>query len=277
MRRAAALVSLIACAKGPNAPTRAADPPLEQQCAHARMGWDCWLPVPSGTFRMGAQSSDAAAPGYDPAATPDEGPVHPATVAERWMLKSELSASTWATCVGAGRCRAEDRLNDPRDKDPHRSGLPATGLTFRGAVDACAFLGGRLPTEAEWEHAARADELRRFPWGDDERCPAADPLDPAGDKTPTVGFCLRQGPTDPGALRHPSPFGLLGMAGNVWEWVDTAWGPYGGAPDPRGLKIQRGGAFTAESAADVRSAARAAMPPDQAVHDVGARCVWGPP
>ena len=67
MRRAAPLALLVACGQGPAAAP--ADPPAEQQCANARMGWDCWLPVPGGAFRMGAQASDPAGPGYDASAT----------------------------------------------------------------------------------------------------------------------------------------------------------------------------------------------------------------
>jgi iron(II)-dependent oxidoreductase len=115
---------------------------------------------------------------------------------------------------------------------------PITNVGFEEALAYCRSVGGRLPTDAEWEKAARGPGGRRYPWGetfDGSRCNLRSPLKHA------AGVCLAKGarrglkPVD-AYPQGASPCGALNMAGNAWEWVSDF---YGGEPERR---IIRGGA-----------------------------------
>jgi formylglycine-generating enzyme required for sulfatase activity len=95
------------------------------------------------------------------------------------------------------------------------------------------------------------------------------------------GPCVHEGPLPPGDLRGASPYGVSGLAGNVWEWVLDGYAPYTAEAvvDPRGpadapMRVQRGGGWVDEDPWELRSASRVAMPPSSKMVDVGFRCVW---
>lgn len=251
---------------------------------------DCFLRVPAGPFRMGAQGAAPTAPGYDPAAEPHEGPVHVVHLDGYWIGRTEFTVSLWQRCV-------EERWCDPADaaagsalfnQGSDRRNHPINGVTWSGAQRACAWLGGRLPTEAEWERAARGDDLRRWPWGDLPRCgvmPHRTTPTGAGASVPddqAEAECALSGTQSTGRLRGSSPVGALGMGGNVWEWVADWYAPdaytHHADTNPTGpahgvARVQRGGGWTSLDPLDLRAAVRAHLRPDQRVHDVGFRCV----
>jgi len=132
----------------------------------------CFVAVPAGTVVYGAQSADPGAPGWDPDALPDEGPTEVVQVAAFWMQNSEAPWWQWERCVSAGGCAfpAGAAVGAPASRE-----FPLASLTFDEAAAFCRFLGGRLPTQREWEHAAKAGDDRRFPWGDIARCPSSSP------------------------------------------------------------------------------------------------------
>ena len=185
--------------------------------------------------------------------------------------RTEVTHERWRRCVAAGRCPPARTDGHPRLSSPQ---MPVTGVDFFEAERYCAFVGGRLPTEAEWERAARGSGRRRFPWGmlfNDRLANHRRALDGFRYLAPVGSF--------PAAA---SPHGLLDMAGNVWEWtadrfaIDSyATGP---AVDPTGppsggQRVTRGGSW--RSSADLlRVTMRRPWPAGSAAPDLGFRCAY---
>jgi formylglycine-generating enzyme required for sulfatase activity len=163
---------------------------------------------------MGADDGDA-----------DEKPVHQVTLSSYCIDKTEVTVVSYRACVQAGKCRThEDECNQfctwGKDSfDQH----PINLVDWYDAAAYCKWTGGRLPTEAEWEYAARGNSGHRFPWGNQALTP---------DRANTFGegdgweFTAPVGSYPQGA----SPFGLLDMAGNVSEWTADSYGAYGSEP-----------------------------------------------
>lgn len=262
--------------------------PASFDCARSR-AIACYVAIPGATFKMGAQATDPAAPGYDPAASPGEGPVHEVTVSPFWMQKHEVSTNIATRCIETGGCdRAEFASGEPllnlgTDHNEH----PINAITWEGARQVCAWAGGRLATEAEWELAARGTDGRRWPWGNTVACPTVgvDPKQPweIGHTAPP---CLQRGTLPFNDLRGPSPQEVVGMGGSVWEWVadwyaEDAYAQHA-AKDPRGpetgtRRTQRGGGWMDEDPTEMRATNRIGVDPSAKLPDVGARCVWSAP
>ena len=203
--------------------------------------------IPSAEFAMGCSSA------RDPSCAPTEQPVHSVTVERFRIDRDEVTSAAYAACVAAGRCTAA--AGAPVVEHAAR---PIGNVTWSQARAFCAWRGARLPSEAEWELAARGTDGRIYPWGDDEpTCERA--------WTATGGTA----PADVGGRPlGSSPFGVRDMAGNVDEWVEDEYPAYGGGARS-GERVARGGAYDAWHA---RSTARNALRPDY--HDalLGFRC-----
>jgi formylglycine-generating enzyme len=196
---------------------------------------------------------------------------------------TEVTHGDYRRCMRASAC-APPRVaeSDARIALPVH---PVTGVTAREAAAFCAFAGGRLPTEAEWERAARGDAspARRFPWGR-----------PYNERLANHG---RSGERPDGidGFRHAapvgsfadgvSPHGLLDMAGNVWEWTADYFAPgsYARGPtvDPRGEagggeRVVRGGSWRS-SPVTLRVSHRVPVPESLSAPDLGFRCAYDRP
>jgi len=224
--------------------------------------------IPPGSFLMGEDDSGNARP------------RHPINITEPfWIDQYEVSNAQYAACVEAGVC--EHQAN-PDDESifffsPDFPDLPVTYVTWEMAAVYCAeWRGGWLPTEAQWEYAARGTDARTHPWGEDfPSCEFTNSAQCQGVPARTGSF-----------LRDESPFGIMDMAGNVSEWVadwyDIEYYFYGPASDPLGpegprdARIFRGGSFLEKDPVLFTTWFRNPAPQDAADARLGFRCVSHP-
>lgn len=209
-----------------------------------------------------------------------ETPSHRVHVSAFGLDRTEVTQEAYARCVTVGVCTSP--LIGTSDARLAGATLPVVGVSHRDARQYCAFVGGRLPTEAEWERAARgATRTRSFPWGSgwDGRLANHGRLArPVRTTDDGYAFLAPVGSYPDGASR----FGVLDLAGNVTEWVadwfDHAY--YANSPrvDPRGpaggsLRVTRGGSFNSPSYA-LRAAFRGVAPEGTRDVELGFRCAF---
>jgi formylglycine-generating enzyme required for sulfatase activity len=228
-----------------------------------------WVRVPSGTFRMGCVESD-------PSCLDNERPSHDVTFLHPFeLMAAEATVAQYARFVADTRYAAL-----PSPEFPQAGDHPVVLLNWDAAVAFCAWGSGRLPTEAEWEYAARggqdglvfgtSQELARdrANYGADQCCSGATGDGDAWENTaPVRSFA-------------PNDFGLYDMTGNVWEWVD-GWldnDYYASSPrvDPPGAasgfaRIARGGSWL-NFAAALRASVRLPFAQTGQTSNVGVRC-----
>jgi formylglycine-generating enzyme required for sulfatase activity len=183
----------------------------------------------------------------------------------------EVTRAEYAACVSAGACKPATGAT-PADA---ASRLPVTGVSWTDADAYCRWAHKRLPTEAEWERAARGTDGRTYPWGEEVDCARANFGNYQGEgrcpKNP--GRPVEVGSYDPKSALHD-------LAGNVWEWVADWYDPryyaHGPATDPPGprkgeRRVVRGGACCSMFGLP-RASNRNAFPPDYRDDDLGFRC-----
>ena len=160
--------------------------------------------VPAGTLHMG---------GYDIHTEDDELPAHDVILNEFWIDQFELTNGMYGLCVEAGICNPPQKpYSNQRPEyfgNPEFQNYPVTTVTWTDAQTYCTWAGRRLPTEAEWERAARGDDMRTYPWGEEP------PTALYANYNNFIRDTSRVGSYPLGA----SPFGAMDMAGNVAEWV----------------------------------------------------------
>lgn len=214
--------------------------------------------VPAGTVRMG---------GLDIHPENDEKPAHDVSLDAFWIDQLEVTNAMYMLCVQAEVCSPpKDWASDTRlsyFNNKEYKDYPVVHVTWQDANTYCAWTGRRLPTEAEWERAARGDDFRTFPWGDE----------PASETYANYNRLVRDTSRVGSYLLGASPFGTLDMAGNVWEWVSDyfALEYYNDSPDnnPTGpetssthMRVIRGGSFQ-DTWVDIRVSKRgSALGPD---------------
>jgi formylglycine-generating enzyme required for sulfatase activity len=251
--------------------------------------------IPGGTFVMGteAKAVPALQQRFDIRRRElfeAEIPAHPVTVAPFYMDKCEVTNDRFQAFLPANPEWGSDRIprrfhNGQYLKDwqgtaypPERAKHPVMKVRWYAAVAYARWAGKRLPTEAEWENAARGGLTgKQFPWGDE----------PPGPDRAKYG-AAEGGPAAVGSYA-PNGYGLYHMAGNVWEYCLDEWGPYPAGPqvNPVGggswyegdsfrevttRRVIRGGSWQG-SPVNLRVAYRDSHPADGAGPHVGFRCV----
>ena len=244
--------------------------------------------VPGGTFEMGSTDDEIdtmlkicndARGDCQRAWFEDEQPVHAVVVDGFWMDRTEVTNQQYQKCVADGRCKASiyASSDDFNDDD-----YPVVGVSWDDAVAYCAWAEARLPTEAQWEYAARGMEGNVYPWGNvfdgtklnycDRNCSFG-----WADKSIDDGYALS---APVGSFpRGPSWIGALDLAGNVWEWTadwDAEY-PVGLQINPEGpesgdYKVLRSASWNFYDG-NVHSTFRLRLTPQMEKSDVGIRCV----
>jgi formylglycine-generating enzyme required for sulfatase activity len=217
-----------------------------------------WVIIPAGEFQMGSEN------GYD-----DEGPVHTVYVDAFEMGRYEITTRQYTQCIKAKVCAPSEY-----DKDL----FPVVNITWYGAKAYCEWVGGRLPTEAEWEKAASWDDKtkikRTYPWGENIDCSFANYYGEDKGNRACAGSTTPVGSYENGK----SYYGIYDMAGNVWEWTSSLYQAYpyrssDGREDLSlsGNRVVRGGSWFYNDLS-VRSTDRIGYPSAEAYDLIGFRC-----
>jgi formylglycine-generating enzyme required for sulfatase activity len=236
--------------------------------------------IPEGPFVMGTDQVDAdhkaAEYGIIKPWFEDEHPAHSVNLAAYYLDKYEVTNADYQAFL-----RATNRRPPPDWSGPtHPQGLPrgpVVSVTWEDADAYCRWAGKRLPTEAEWEKAARGFEGRLYPWGNEFELGRAN-----------IGGG-RNGPAAVGS--YPSgrtPLGVYDLVGNVWEWTADWYQPYPGNPamsasDPPPGRVLRGSSWSGVGhfppgvieqilAHNARGSFRLYADPNGRLNDVGFRC-----
>ncbi len=231
-----------------------------------------WVFLPGAYFTMGTDSGDE-----------DEGPAHIVNVGSFEIMRFEVTVAQYDKCILEGACPGHDYHCSVYDNYAwkYKQSEPMNCVDLQNAIDFCEWIGGRLPSEAEWEYAASSGGTDRpYPWGDE---------------TPTSEHAVwhenpyynSEVPGTSPVCSHPdgqTTWGLFDMAGNVAEWVaDSYHSSYTGAPDDgsawveeeeghAGEHVRRGGghrSYTTEIRVTARESDLADLHKDYA----GFRCV----
>jgi formylglycine-generating enzyme required for sulfatase activity len=218
--------------------------------------------IPAGEFTMGSQDGDA-----------DERPVHKVQLNAFSIDVYEVTVGQYEEFLRSGEAHVPLDWNTMNQSRYHK--LPVANIDWADAVAYCKWAGKRLPTEAEWEKAARGTDGRLYPWGNDPPTPLHANYGKTG--AHNYGALVPVGTLEAGK----SPYGVYDMAGNVWEWVSDWYDSdyYKNSPqqNPEGLptggfKVIRGGSWNT-SARNLRSSDRYWDPPSfRSLYFPGFRC-----
>ena len=259
--------------------------------------------IPGGQFFLGSDDGEAA-----------EKPAHAVVLSPYCIDKFEVTVEKYVACSDNGKCKRASTTNEwdgisAKDRETYdplcnvrrpadRATHPINCVTWEMAAIYCQATGRRLPTEAEWEFAARGPDGRKYPWGDET--PSGGHLNACGTecvdwgKQHGISFTAMYAVNDHFPNTSPvgtfpagaSRFGVEDVVGNVWEWVSDWYGPYQagklGEPekDPKGpadgkLKVIRGGAWNSEDPNWLRPSFRYRDTPTNESFGIGFRCAKG--
>jgi hypothetical protein len=229
--------------------------------------WDGsgYVYVPPAEFTMGDSS----------AASGDNTPAHQVSLDGFWIQQTEVTNAMYAECVAFGVCEApvQETGKPYWFADNQYANHPVVNVTWEHAKTYCEWVNSRLPSEAEWELAARGDDGRTYPWGDEQ--PSCQLVNYAGCLDPAQTI---QGNSYPGGL---SPSNAADMAGNVFEWVNDWFGTdyYASSPaqSPAGpaageQRVIRSSSYLSDAPA-LPVSLRSSLEPGKSRLDLGFRCV----
>jgi formylglycine-generating enzyme required for sulfatase activity len=214
--------------------------------------------VPPGEFTMGSGHEDKRA-------RDNEKPQHTVEVDGFWMMQTEVTNAQYQRCMKAGVCTEPNNTfwNAARYAEH-----PVTHVDWNQATTYAQWVGGRLPTEAEWEKACRGTEGRMYPWGDQK------PNDQLLNYNSSVGD------TTPVRSYPAGAYGFYDMVGNVWEWTSSLSMDYpyqadDGREDPESGEVRslHGGSWGNLGVINVRCAVRFRLVPDDWGIYIGFRVV----
>lgn len=246
--------------------------------------------IEAGWFTMGSRASDLGhavelcarevkpAGACRPEVFGDETPAHRVYLSRYGIDRREVTHRAYGRCVTAGRCLPPHV--SPRDERVSRDRHPVVGVTWDDARRYCEFVGGRLPTEAEWERAARGPSQRRYPWGRfyNDRLSNHGRYGGELDAIDGYRYAAPVGAFPDGA----NPYGMLDMAGNVWELTADRYAPdayeNSNRVDPAGPTsgtehVMRGGSWRSASFT-LRVTYRGKLEAEASRPDVGFRCAY---
>src|SRR5262245_26806737 len=127
-------------------------PSMQVGSTYSHVDGTILVAVPAGEFTMGGDGID--------------NPAHRVTLRDFWIYSTKVTNQQYELCESRGQCTSPDLTNNPVYRDRTRANDPVVGVTYHQAAAYCSFVQGRLPTEAEWEKAARGPDGNRYPWGD---------------------------------------------------------------------------------------------------------------
>ena len=225
--------------------------------------------VPAGYSLIGAEWGDLLA-------QTNAKPIHMVHLDSFYMDKYEVTNADYAECVAAGECEAPTKEDSKTRKnyysDPTFANFPVVNVTWQDAADYCEYVGKRLPTEAEWEKAARGTDSRKYSWGN------------ASPKAKYVNISEVPGDTETVNSHYDgaSMYGISDMMGNVSEWTadwydENAYTNSEEIENPQGpasgtQRVVRGDNYDS-SAAMLHVTNRSGMDPNESSDTVGFRCV----
>ncbi|MEE8575127.1 MAG: SUMF1/EgtB/PvdO family nonheme iron enzyme [Thermodesulfobacteriota bacterium] len=231
--------------------------------------------IPAGEFTMGSDDVDKEAKAIQYGSRKpwymNEHPRHKASAPEFYIDKTEVTNSAYKEFLGTtGHAAPPDWTDGAFEKGKETS--PVIMVSWFDAKAYCEWKGKRLPTEIEWEKAARGTDGRQFPWGNEFDIKKLNTLGDHGGTLPVGTF--RAG---------VSPYGLFDMSGNAQEWTSDSYKAYANSDYEDSdygekFKVVRGGGWGGighyASMVYVRTSYRNQAPPGGKYDDVGFRCVW---
>jgi len=217
--------------------------------------------VPGGDFTMGGNGTD--------------NPEHQVSLRDYWIYSTKVTNQQYAWCISQAQCTLPDLNDNPGYTDINRANDPVTGVTYEQATTYCEFVHGRLPTEAEWEKAARDPQGGNYPWGEAE--PTCDVLN--------FNNCANGTSSVVNFVNGASYYGALDMLGNAFEWVSDWYAAnyYQNSPGENPSGPQNGSSRVVRSSGydsnpeDISVSNRNSEDPQTHRSNLGFRCVIDEP